>query len=114
MSKTQEAMKLVDSGATVAEAAKETGITRQAIFGALKARKLHQSRAPRSCSECGAILAATAREDAMTCSGKCRVARSRRLLKEGEATMREKIERERSALGLPPLQNLTSRYPKTA
>ena len=114
MSKTQEALRLVDSGATVAEAAKETGITRQAICGALKARKLHQTRGPHSCSECGVILSATVRAGAMTCSGKCRVARSRRLLKEGEAMMRERIERERLALGLPPLQGLASRIQKAA
>ena len=108
MSKTQEALALVDSGATFAEAAKAAGITRQAICGALSARKLLQAREPRSCSECGVLLPTNARADAMTCSAKCRVARLRRLLKEGEAMMRKKIERERLALGLPPLPSLKS------
>lgn len=80
MSKSQEALAAVDSGMSPSAAAKVTGITRQAVEDALKRRAVKQQPKPqRTCSECGAILPANAREGAMTCSPKCRTARSRRL-----------------------------------
>ena len=103
-SSSRKALKLVDSGMSQAEAAKECGITRQAVDDALKRRKVQEAKAlgDRACSECGQPLASDARADATTCSGACRVSRSRRLAKEKEAGARASINAERAKLGLPP------------
>lgn len=103
MSKTQEALKLVDSGMPPAVAAKQTGITRQAVDDALKRRVTQAEKPVRQCSECGQCLPKDARAGALTCSNRCRTARARRLAKEKEATKRNNINRERASLGLPPL-----------
>lgn len=101
-----KALKLVDAGLSVAEAAKEIGISAAAVY---EAKKLRASWATmpveeRACSECGAILSADLRPMTKTCSPKCRTARSRRLVKEMGAKAREKINRERAALGLAPIR----------
>ena len=103
MSKTQEALRLVDSGIQPAIAAKQTGITRQAVDDALKRRAAKAEKPARQCSECGQWLPKDARAGALTCSNRCRTARARRLAKEKETTKRANINRERVALGLPPL-----------
>lgn len=103
MSKTQEALKMVDSGIPPAIAAKQTGISRQAVDDALKRRAVQADKPVRQCSECGQWLPKDARVGALTCSNRCRTARARRLAKEKEARRRANINRERAALGLPPL-----------
>lgn len=80
-SSSRKALKLVDIGLSPAEAAKECGISRQAVDDALKRRKLREAKMVRTCSECGGELPADVRTDATTCSGACRVARARRLRK---------------------------------
>ena len=80
-SRTAKALKLVDSGMPSAEAAKDCGISRQAVDDALKRRKLREAKMVRTCTECGGELPADVRTDATTCSGACRVARARRLRK---------------------------------
>lgn len=77
--KRHKALKLIDNGASVAEAAKLVGISRQAVYAGLKARATHAKRELRLCSECGAALPETVRSVAVTCSGRCRIARMRRL-----------------------------------
>ena len=79
MSKVEEALTLCDEGLPVAAAAKVAGISRSAVYQAMAIR---DKRVARNCSECGEPLPDTAKASAMTCSGKCRVARTRRLAKE--------------------------------
>lgn len=115
-SNTAKALKLVDSGISKAAAAKECGISRQAIDDGLKRRVARQTKSTRrQCSECDALLPVNARADANTCSAKCRTARSRRLAKEKGAApvpaevldpddeRRRRIDAERARLGLPAL-----------
>lgn len=73
------ALKLIDGGASVAEAAKLVGISRQAVYAGLKALATQTKRELRLCSECGVPLPETVRSVAVTCSGRCRIARMRRL-----------------------------------
>ena len=103
MSKSQEALALVDSGMSPSAAAKVSGVTRQAVDDALRRRKAQAEKPVRQCSECGATLPATARAGAVTCSGKCRVARLRRLAGEKESAARDRINADRLKLGLAPL-----------
>lgn len=101
-SNTAKALKLVDSGVSKAEAARQAGISRQAIDDGLKRRAAKEGGKPaRCCSECDALLPADARSDATTCSAKCRVKRSRRLKKEKAAERLARIAAERLRLGLP-------------
>jgi hypothetical protein len=104
-SRVSRTLKLVDSGMSPSAAAKELGVTRQAVDDALKRRAAKLVEKPeRHCSECGATLPATARAGAQTCSGKCRVARSRRLAGEKASDARDRINADRLKLGLPPIQ----------
>lgn len=94
-SNTAKALKLVDSGVSKAAAAKECGISRQAIDDGLKRRAAKEGGKPaRCCSECNALLPADARSDATTCSLGCRVKRSRRLKKEKAAERSARIADE--------------------
>lgn len=115
-SRVSKAMKLVDGGISKAAAAKECGISRQAIDDGLKRRAAREAKSTRrQCSECDALLPVNARADASTCSAKCRTARSRRLAKEQgaapvpaavldpDADRRRRIDAERARLGLPAL-----------
>lgn len=54
------ALKLIDGGASVAEAAKLVGISRQAVYAGLKALATQTKRELRLCSECGVPLGANA------------------------------------------------------
>lgn len=83
-SRVAKALKLVDTGVSKAEAAKECGISRQAVDDALKRREARAALAEqaRTCSECGAPLPAGARVSMTTCSRRCRTAKSRRVAKE--------------------------------
>ena len=74
--KVEDALKLVEGGMAVADAAKVVGVTRSAVY---QARAGRAGREGRACTECGAALPDTAKAGTMTCSGRCRVARSRRL-----------------------------------
>ena len=74
--KVEDALKLVEGGMAVADAAKVVGVTRSAVY---QARAGRAGREGRACTECAAILPDTAKGGTKTCSGKCRVARSRRL-----------------------------------
>lgn len=103
MSKSQEAVVLVDSGVSPSAAAKELGISRQAVDDALRRRTARANKPIRQCSECGATLPPDARMDATTCSTKCRVAKSRRSMREMKANARANINAERLKLGLPPI-----------
>mgnify|MGYP000866640301 CR=1 FL=1 len=103
MSKSKEALALVDSGVSPSAAAKELGISRQAVDDALRRRKAQANKPMRQCSECGATLPSDARMGATTCSIKCRVAKSRRCLREMKANSRASINAERLKLGLPPI-----------
>jgi len=101
-SSTTKALKLVDSGISKAEAARQAGISRQAIDDGLKRRAAKEGGKPaRCCSECDALLPADARSDATTCSPAYRVKRSRRLAKEKAAERLARIAAERLRLGLP-------------
>lgn len=99
-----KALKLVDAGLSVAEAAKELGISAAAVYEAKKVRAGWASMPAeeKTCSECGAILPAGVRPMTKTCSPKCRTARSRRIIREMERRAMEKINAERLKLGLPP------------
>ncbi len=77
--KLHKALKLIDGGASVGDTAKLVGISRQGIYAGLKARARQAKRELRLCSECGVPLPETVRSVAVTCSGKCRVTRMRRL-----------------------------------
>lgn len=105
-SKLGKALKLVDGGARVAEAARMVGVSRQAVYVGLKAQATHAKRQHLTCSECGAPLG-DARSVAVTCSGKCRVARMRRLRSVAKAdadrARAAAITAERARLGLPAL-----------
>lgn len=116
-SRVAKALKLFDSGVSKAEAAKECGISRQAVDDALKRREARAALAEqaRTCSECSSPLPADARASMTTCSRRCRTAKSRRLAKEkGEvdllgnpmsdpdAERLARIAAERAKLGLPP------------
>ncbi len=106
MSKSEQALALVDSGVPPSAAAKATGISRQAVEDAMKRRAAKlQPKPERRCSECGAALPASARAGAMTCSVKCRVARSRRLSVKSEAEPEEEIDLNQFArvIGTPGL-----------
>ena len=72
----EDALKLVEAGVPVAAAAKGVGVSRSAVY---QARAGRAGREGRACTECGAPLPEAARAGALTCSGRCRVARSRRL-----------------------------------
>ena len=96
-------MVLVAEGMSAAAAAKQTGISRSAVSQAIKVRALRKGLGPRECSECGATLPAEARPSALTCSGKCRVFRLRRLKRQADKEKGEAINRERAKLGLPPI-----------
>lgn len=103
-----EALALVAGGISPAAAAKQTGISRSAVSQAIKVREMRKALGRRVCSECEAPLPADARPSALTCSGKCRVIRLRRLKGEAKKLEIEAINRDRAKLGLPPLERLRS------
>ena len=102
-----EALALVAGGVSAAAAAKQTGISRSAVSQAIKVREIRNALG-RVCSECGALLLIDARPSALTCSGRCRVIRLRRLKSEAEKLELDAINRDRTKLGLPPLERLRS------
>ena len=100
-----EALALVAGGVSAAAAAKQTGISRSAVSQAIKVREICNALGRR---ECGALLLIDARPSALTCSGRCRVIRLRRLKSEAEKLELDAINRDRTKLGLPPLERLRS------
>lgn len=127
MSKMEEALQLVEGGMRQAEAARQAGVSRQALNAALKAQASGnytprpEPATGRICSECKGPIPDTAQAGAVTCCPACRVKRTRRLKKEGEAGKTEpaldllgnpmsdpdaerlaRIAAERALLGLPP------------
>ena len=103
-----EALELLASGMSAAAAAKQAGISRSAVSQAIKVREMRKTLGQRVCSECEAPLPADARPSALTCSGRCRVIRLRRLNSEAKKLKIEAINRDRAKLGLPPLERLRS------
>jgi predicted nucleic acid-binding Zn ribbon protein len=91
------ALKLVEGGLPVAVAAKQAGVSRQAVYLAKAKPKI----AGRTCSECSKAIAEDARPEASTCSGACRVKRYRRLAAEKKAERPTRVAEERRKLGLP-------------
>ena len=104
-----EALELIAGGMSKAAAAKQAGISRSAVSQAIKVREMRETLGQRVCSECGAPLPVDARPSALTCSGKCRVIRSRRLKSEAAKLEIDAINQDRIKLGLPPLERLTAR-----
>lgn len=122
-----KALALVDAGGKISAAARETGVSTQALYLALKReggakqplrpeaqageRSAAEAQAKpkageRFCSECGQALPADARASAKTCSGACRTARQRRVAKEKKGEALSNINAERAVLGYPPLAHL--------
>ena len=101
-----EALALVAVGVSAAAAAKQTGISRSAVSQAIKVREMRKVLGQRVCSECEAPLPVDARPSALTCSGRCRVIRLRRLKGEAKKLEIDAINRDRAKLGLPPLERL--------
>lgn len=78
---------------------------------AIKVRALRKVLGQRVCSESGAPLPAEARSSALTCSGKCRVVRSRRLKSDAAKLEIEAINRDLMKIGLHPFERLSMSAP---
>lgn len=103
-----EALVLIAGGMSAAAAAKQTRISRSAVSQAIKVREMRKALGQRVCSECEAPLPGDARPSALTCSGRCRVIRLRRLKGEAKKLEIDAVNRDRAKLGLPPLERLRS------
>lgn len=108
-SRVVEALVLVAGGMSAAAAAKQTGISRSAVSQAIKVREARKLLVQRVCTECEVPLPVDARPSALTCSGKCRVIRLRRLKREATKFELDAINRDRTKLALPPLDRLSVR-----
>lgn len=78
---------------------------------AIKVRALRKVLGQRVCSESEAPLPVDARPSALTCSGRCRVIRLRRLKGEAKKLEIEAINRDLMKIGLHPFERLSMSVP---